>query len=285
MKKIIKGIIPSKKIENATLSIEERQINMLKFVLENESATVFGYARQSKIDNNSALRTAEHLGKIGALEIGERRMEGDGNKFIWANLKTEKAIEDPRILNSESQFLIEINQGSFVVKGNNNSLSHVILSREKNEQPFTKMVSNHSVSSVELSITNDTVERAIQDAKLLIKENGATSGVDRIHTVLHGFLIEVCKKENITLSRDETLTQVFKKLKNSHAALKNLHPRQNDITQIFSSFSNILDKLNPIRNKASLAHPNKKLLEEDEAMFVIDSAQTILNYLNSKFKY
>jgi len=140
------------------------------------------------------------------------------------------------------------------------------------------------VNHEQLIITNETVERAIQDTKILIEKNGATSGVDRIHTALHGYLKEVCKQEGIALSNDDNLTQVFKKLKANHPKLQLGGPRQNDIDQIISSFSNTLDKLNPIRNKASLSHPNEELLEDDEAMFVVNSAQTVLNYLNRKFK-
>ena len=134
-------------IDNATLSIEERQINMLKFVLEDKKPTVFGYARQYKIDTNSALRTAEHLGKIGALEIGERRMSGDGDKHIWANLKTEKALENSKILNPESQFLIENYQDSFVIKGNNNSVSHMDLSKEKSKRADKELMSSMDTPS------------------------------------------------------------------------------------------------------------------------------------------
>ena len=141
-----------------------------------------------------------------------------------------------------------------------------------------------AVASEQLVITNETVERAIQDTKILLETNGATSSVDRIHTALHGYLKEVCKQEKITLTDDENLTQVFKKLKASHPKLQLGGPRQNDIDHIINSFSNTLDKLNPIRNKASLSHPNEELLEEDEAMFVVNSAQTVLNYLNRKFK-
>jgi hypothetical protein len=101
---------------------------------------------------------------------------------------------------------------------------------------------------------------------------------------LHGYLKEVSKKAGIILLQDETLTQIFKKLKATHPALQNNTTRQIEIDQIINSFSNILDKLNPIRNKASLSHPNEELLEEDEAIFVINAAQTVLNYLNRKFK-
>ena len=147
-----------------------------------------------------------------------------------------------------------------------------------------RLESGQSVASEQLTITNETVERAIQDTKVLIEKNGATSGVDRIHTALHGYLKEVCKQAGIVVTEDENLTQVFKKLKTNHPKLQLGGPRQNDIDQIISSFSNTLDKLNPIRNKASLSHPNEELLEEDEAMFVVNSAQTVLNYLNRKFK-
>lgn len=147
-----------------------------------------------------------------------------------------------------------------------------------------RLESGQAISSEQLIITNETVERAIRDTKILLETNGATSSVDRIHTTLHGYLKEVCKQEGIALSDDENLTQVFKKLKLNHPKLQTEGPRQSDIDQIISSFSNTLDKLNPIRNKASLSHPNEELLEEDEAMFVVNSAQTVLNYLNRKFK-
>jgi hypothetical protein len=147
-----------------------------------------------------------------------------------------------------------------------------------------RLETGQAVPSDQLVITNETVERAIQDTKVLIGTNGATSGVDRIHTALHGYLREVCKQEGISLIGNENLTQVFKKLKVHHPKLQLGGPRQHDIDQIINSFSNTLDKLNPIRNNASLSHPNEKLLDEDEAMFVVNSAQTVLNYLNRKFR-
>ncbi len=149
---------------------------------------------------------------------------------------------------------------------------------------INRLESGQAVANERLYVTNATVERAIQDTKVLIETNGATSGVDRIHTALHGYLKEVCRQAGISLGEGETLTQVFKKLKVNHPALQIGGTRQDDIDQIINSFSNTLDKLNPIRNKASLSHPNEELLEEDEAMFVVNSAQTVLNYLNRKFK-
>ena len=47
--------------------------------------------------------------------------------------------------------------------------------------------------------------------------------------------------------------------------------------------ASILDSLSPIRNRASIAHPNQELLAEPEAMLVVNTVRTLLNYLNAKF--
>jgi hypothetical protein len=60
-------------------------------------------------------------------------------------------------------------------------------------------------------------------------------------------------------------------------------PRAHDITQVLRSMSAILDALNPVRNRASVAHPNPSLLEQSEAMLVVNAARTILHYLDAKF--
>jgi hypothetical protein len=44
----------------------------------------------------------------------------------------------------------------------------------------------------------------------------------------------------------------------------------------------VLDAMNPLWNRASLAHPNPPLLAEPEAMLVINAARTILHYLDAK---
>jgi hypothetical protein len=61
-----------------------------------------------------------------------------------------------------------------------------------------------------------------------------------------------------------------------------LGPQQGEIDKICRAIGNVLDTLNPIRNNASIAHPNEQLLGLNEAIFVVNSAHTILHYLNSK---
>lgn len=136
------------------------------------------------------------------------------------------------------------------------------------------------VAVPELKITGSTINQAISDAKTLLSTQGATSALDRIHTVLHGYLKQVCNEANIAYPEEATLNQLMNALKTNHPALAT---KDENADQILKSMANVLDKLNPLRNNSSLAHPNQTLLQPEEAMFVINSTNTLLGYLNSKF--
>jgi hypothetical protein len=132
------------------------------------------------------------------------------------------------------------------------------------------------------SITSDVVERAIRDAKVLIRENGATSGIDRIHTTLHGYLINVCDQANIVHNNNANIPALFGLLRQHHPSLQPSGPRSNDVTTILRALASIIDVMNPVRNQASVAHPNPVLLAEDEAWLVVNAARTFLQYLSQK---
>jgi hypothetical protein len=139
-----------------------------------------------------------------------------------------------------------------------------------------------AVSSPRPKITTDTVERAIGDAETLIQKSGATSGVDRIHTALHGYLMAACDDAKIAYPKDADLTQLLKLLRQHHPKLQHAGPRAQDILQVLRSLSAAADALNPVRNRASVAHPNPSLLDQPEAMLVVNAARTILHYLDAK---
>ena len=117
---------------------------------------------------------------------------------------------------------------------------------------------------------------------LLRSTGGATSAVDRVHTALHGYLRAACDDYGITYPPDESLTGLFKRLREQHAALSLSGPRTDDIRRLLGAMSTILDALNPLRNRASLAHANDNLLDRPEAMLVINAARTVLYYLDEK---
>jgi hypothetical protein len=133
-----------------------------------------------------------------------------------------------------------------------------------------------------LRITSEVVERALGDAQELLHATGATSGVDRVHTALHGYLREVCGDVNITTVEDASLTDLFRQIRETHPAFRELGPRSEDIVHILRALATILDSLNPLRNRASVAHPNQALLPEPEAMLAINAVRSILRYVDDK---
>lgn len=129
----------------------------------------------------------------------------------------------------------------------------------------------------------DSVTRALADAELLLR-NGPVSGVDRIHTALHGYLMDLCDRARIGYPAEPTMAKLLKVLRAEHPRLKDLGPRAADIERVLNSFANVLDALNPLRNQASVAHPNEALMDAAEARLVINAARTILAYLDEKLE-
>lgn len=146
----------------------------------------------------------------------------------------------------------------------------------------TDILYPHQISEkpLELKISNEVIERAIADVEVLILSRGAVSGVDRIHTALHGYLRAICIRENLVYNKDDSIVKLFKLLRQQHPKLQST--RTQDIDRLLQSFAGILDSLNPIRNHASMAHPNENVLEKDEALFFINVVRTLLRYIDGK---
>jgi hypothetical protein len=138
------------------------------------------------------------------------------------------------------------------------------------------------VPNPSLAITSDTVERALADCEQLIRARGATSGVDRVHTAFHGYVRKVCAESGMAGTDDASVTKLFKYLRTSHPSFIGIAPTSGEIEKIAHGMAMVVDALNPLRNQATLAHPNEAVLEEAEAMFVINAVRTLLHYLNAK---
>jgi hypothetical protein len=133
-----------------------------------------------------------------------------------------------------------------------------------------------------LRITSQVVERALSDAEQLLQSTGPISAVDRVHTAIHGYVSFVCEKSGFQKGSDQSLTELFKFLREEHPAFRELGHHKREIIRVLRAISTILDSLNTLRNRASIAHPNERLLEEPEAMLIINSARTILHYIDKK---
>lgn len=129
---------------------------------------------------------------------------------------------------------------------------------------------------------SEVVRRALADAENLLVSNGATSAVDRLHTALHGYLRSACAEARIAVAADASITGLLKTLKIGHPGLRELGVHSAELVKILNSFGSIVDALNTLRNHASVAHANENLLEEDEALLVVNAVRTLFNYLVRK---
>lgn len=67
-----------------------------------------------------------------------------------------------------------------------------------------------------------------------------------------------------------------------HPVLSSAFPHADHVFRAIRGIASVLDALNPLRNRGSVSHPIETLLEEPEAMLAINSARTILHYLDAK---
>lgn len=136
-------------------------------------------------------------------------------------------------------------------------------------------------------ITPDTlradVHQAIDDADLLLSSpGGAAVSVDRVHTSLHAFLLALCDENSIDYPDEPTMAKLLKSLRSEHPRLATGDKAALDAQKVLQSFGQAFDALNPIRNSSSMAHPNAGLLDEPEALLIVNAGRTIMAYLDAR---
>jgi hypothetical protein len=146
----------------------------------------------------------------------------------------------------------------------------------------TEAVQN--VAPPTLAITSDIVEESLRHAETLIGTHGAASGLDRVHTAFHGYLESACEKAGIVVKQDAGITDLFARLREQHPALAIADPEDKArIDQILRGMSRIVDAMDLIRNRKTLAHPNP-LLSDPEAMLAINLIRSMLRYLDTRLR-
>lgn len=140
-----------------------------------------------------------------------------------------------------------------------------------------------AVTTPALQITTAVVERALLDFETLTNAHGAVSGIDRVHTALHGYLIAVCREANIAANESADITTLFNLIRQQHPKLQ-INPPGAEPQKILRGLAQIIDAMNPVRNHSSMAHPNEKLLGEPEAMLAANAVRSLLHYLNMRLR-
>jgi len=127
------------------------------------------------------------------------------------------------------------------------------------------------------------VDKAISDAKALVGQSGASSAIDRAHTALHGYLINLCRESRMEITESLTTPKAFKMLREQHPAFSGSGPRSAEVNRVLLAFATAIDAFSTIRNKASLAHANE-LLDEPEAMAMVNGMFTIFRYVQDSLR-
>lgn len=153
---------------------------------------------------------------------------------------------------------------------------------KKQQAIINRLRGNQSMVPTDLKPTKNSVMLAIQDAEEMISNGRPASAVDRTHTMLHGYLVEVCENASIAVPKDPSVTLLFKLVRESHPAFAESVEGDTEIIRVVKALSSAADALNTIRNRLSVAHPNDVVLQNPEAVLAINAARTIIAYLRSR---
>lgn len=150
-------------------------------------------------------------------------------------------------------------------------------------QWLARLETGQATVAIRIASATDIVRRALDDSDALLRASGPQSAVDRVHTAFHGYLLDLASEAGVTGLPDRpTMGQLFKALRNYHPALAPTGPNADDISRVYQAMATIIDALNPLRNNASVAHPNLTLIAEPEAVLVINTVRSLLSYLEAK---
>jgi hypothetical protein len=103
-----------------------------------------------------------------------------------------------------------------------------------------------------------------------------------MHTAFHGYLIAVCRDAGIATPDRPTMNQLLRLLREQHPRFSDLGSHAPEVERVLLTSAAILDALNPLRNRGSVAHPNEHLLAEPEALLVINVVRSLLTYIDAR---
>jgi hypothetical protein len=138
--------------------------------------------------------------------------------------------------------------------------------------------SHSSVQAVAVPESPDQVVRdALNDARTL-SANGVARSVDRLHTAIHGYFLNLARAEKIAVDESASTARLFRVLRDQHPGLHATGPRAADITKMLQALAGAVEALSPLRNHASPAHPNP-VLDAPEAEAFANCVNTIFSYV------
>lgn len=130
--------------------------------------------------------------------------------------------------------------------------------------------------------TGEVVREVLRDMESTLRDGRPLSGVDRAHTALHGHIEHILSQAGIPFAPDSQITFLFRELTQKHPAFSGNLALGPHINNAIGGLARVVDALGPVRNRGSIAHPNGNLLDAPEAALFVDSANTLLGYIERR---
>jgi hypothetical protein len=134
-----------------------------------------------------------------------------------------------------------------------------------------------------LTITSETVEQPLNQARNLIVSHGAPAAPDRMHTVFHAYRRAACEAAAMPMTQDRPgIVELLALLKKQGVFV--VEPElENLVNKTLRGAQKSVDALGSFGNQHSLAHP-QAMLPEPEALLVINLTQAILRYRDGRLR-
>ena len=228
---------------------------------------------------------------IKALELDSHSMK-DKSQILSALLKSNTYIEYTSIFtrrewNTYCAFLhIQVPVESYEMMKRNEdkilSVAEKVFGRQGDHfltdiETGIIVVSHEVVDFSGISVT-DAISKAIDDAEVFMSEGKYDSAFDRVHTAFHGYLRKKLDDLGESYEESDTLNQLYNKL-HSYVSAHITTDISGLIKTTLRSASGVINSINELRNRHSLAHPNDDLISAREAQLCIRLVKELSDYI------
>jgi len=140
------------------------------------------------------------------------------------------------------------------------------------------IVVNHEVIDFSGISLTDAISKAIEDAESFMRDGKYDSAFDRVHTAFHGYLRKKLDDLGESYEESDTLNQLYNKL-HTYVSAHIATDQSGLIKTTLRSASGVINSINELRNRHSLAHPNDSIITVREAELCIRLVKELSDYI------
>ncbi|MBE9908979.1 abortive infection family protein [Enterococcus casseliflavus] len=193
-----------------------------------------------------------------------------GWNTLCTYLKLKVPFDDLDYFESQKTLITQVARSIYDKQGDNVLVDVIIV----------PLPENHIIIDFEQIKISDVVVQAVEDAESFMSSGEYQRAFDRVHTAFHGYLIEILKKYGIMASKDENLSKLYSRVQTLIET--EIHPVEiaDLVKTTIRSSNGMINSLNEVRNRHSLAHPNTSIIGKREAKLIIGIASTVTDYIS-----